>query len=280
MKTISSVSEFRKFRMQLKGSVGFVPTMGALHGGHLSLVEKSISVCNYTVVSIFVNPTQFSIDEDLNSYPRTIERDLILLKDLKVDVVFVPSSKKLYLENHSTFIYENSLTKHLEGSSRPHFFRGVTTIVAKLFNIVQPSHSFFGEKDAQQLIVVKKMVKDLNYAIKVISCPTIRDENGLAMSSRNQYLSKASRLSASTIYLSLSKGIVLLDSGEKNPSVIKKKIKETLSKESSLNIDYITVSDKDTLEEITNSSWRNILISLAVYIEGVRLIDNVSYVSK
>ena len=280
MKTISSVSEFRKFRKQLKGSVGFVPTMGALHGGHLSLVKKSISVCNYTIVSIFLNPAQFSIDEDLSSYPRTIEKDLMLLKGMKVDAVFVPSSKKIYLENHSTFIYENSLTKHLEGSSRPHFFQGVTTIVAKLFNIVQPSHSFFGEKDAQQLIVVKKMVKDLNYAIEIVSCPTIRDKNGLAMSSRNQYLSKTSRLSASIIYLGLSEAIALLDAGEKNPSLIKKKIEKTISRESSLNIDYIMVSDKDTLEEITNSSWRNILISLAVYIEGVRLIDNVSYVSK
>ena len=186
-----TIQEFLSWRATKKsGSIGFVPTMGALHPGHLSLIKNSKQLCQKTVVSIFINKLQFAPEEDFDNYPRTIDDDLKNLALLEVDVVLMPSSKEMYLRNFSFSVYESIISQKLEGLSRPGFFIGVTTVVSKLFNIVQPSHSFFGMKDIQQLVIIKNLVKDLNYNIQIIGCETVREKNGLAMSSRNQYLSK------------------------------------------------------------------------------------------
>tara|TARA_B110000467_G_scaffold44868_1_gene41122 strand:+ start:89 stop:931 length:843 start_codon:yes stop_codon:yes gene_type:complete len=279
MRIISSLSEFKNFRNNLSGTIGFIPTMGALHEGHLSLINKSNHNCEHTVVSIFINPTQFSKGEDLNSYPKTLERDLELLKKNHVDVVFLPTNDTMYPSGYSTFINENTVSRGLEGKSRPTFFKGVVTVVAKLFNIVNPTHSFFGEKDAQQLRVIKKMVVDLNFPIEVIACPTIREKNGLAMSSRNEYLSLESKESAAIIYNALTYAISLLNNGELNSDVIRQKITKKIESLLRAQIDYISVSDNSSLSEIKGEINGSIIISVAVYFDGVRLIDNISYSS-
>ena len=265
------------FRRTLKGSVGFVPTMGALHKGHLSLVEKSNQCCDCTVVSIFINPQQFAEHEDLDVYPKNIERDIDLLSKFTVDVVFIPPSQIMYPKNYSTYINEADISLGLEGESRPTFFRGVATIVSKLFNIVQPSHSFFGEKDAQQLRVISKMVEDLNYPINIVPCPIVREENGLAMSSRNEYLSNESRQKASILFVALSNALLLLEKGERSVDTIKKYINETLLTEKNLTIDYISVANYNTLESIDNEIEDDVLISIAVFYQDIRLIDNVYF---
>tara|TARA_B110000467_G_scaffold113916_1_gene104417 strand:- start:2829 stop:3671 length:843 start_codon:yes stop_codon:yes gene_type:complete len=279
MKIISSLSEFKEIRNNLSGTIGFIPTMGALHGGHLSLVKKSNQNCDHTIVSIFINPTQFSKDEDLNSYPKTLERDLGFLKKNHVGVVFLPTNDTLYPRGYSTFINENIISRGLEAKSRPTFFRGVTTIVAKLFNIVNPTHSFFGEKDAQQLRVINKMVADLNFPIEVVACPIVREENGLAMSSRNEYLSVESKKSAAIIYNALTYAIFLLNNGERNSDVIKREITKKIDRLPAAKIDYISLSESTSLTEIKGEIDGSILISMAVFFDGVRLIDNISYSS-
>ena len=279
MRIIYSLSEFKVFRNNLSGTIGFIPTMGALHEGHLSLVNKSNQKCDYTIVSIFINPAQFSKGEDLNSYPKTLERDLDLLKKIHVDVVFLPKNDTLYPIGYSTFINENIISRGLEAESRPTFFRGVTTIVAKLFNIVNPTHSFFGEKDAQQLRVIKKMVVDLNFPIEIVACPIVREENGLAMSSRNEYLSVESKESIAILYNALTYAITLLNNGERNSDVIRQEITKKIEILPAVKIDYISLSENTSLSEIKGEIEGSILISMAVYFDGVRLIDNISYSS-
>ncbi len=279
MRTISSISEFKEFRNTLSGTIGFVPTMGALHKGHLSLVNTSNKTCDYTIVSIFVNPTQFAEGEDLESYPRTLENDLHQLEALSVDVVFLPTKELMYPVEYSTFVNEISVSVGLESTSRPAYFRGVTTIVAKLFNIINPTHTFFGEKDAQQLRVIQKMVNDLNYSINVIPCPIIREDNGLAMSSRNEYLSPNARECASIIYLGLKHGMLLLNNGERNPKIIREEITKIIQREANANVDYISISDNLSLKEINGEITGDILISTAVYFDDIRLIDNITYSS-
>jgi len=277
MRNISSLSEINKFRHGLSGTIGLVPTMGALHDGHLSLIKQSNETCDHTIVSIFINPTQFSENEDLSSYPKTLEADLKLLKRLRVDAVFLPTNNTMYPTGYSTFVNENSLSKGLEGASRPNFFKGVITVVVKLFNIISPSHSFFGEKDAQQLQIIKKIVRDLNYSIDIVSCPIIREKTGLAMSSRNTYLSDESRKSAKIIYSALKHGVAMLDGGESNATIIQQAITSKIQSESSAKIDYVTISNKVSLEEIKGEVNCGVLISAAVYFDGVRLIDNISF---
>lgn len=277
MTTITSLTEFNTFRENLTGSIGLVPTMGALHDGHLSLVKKSNQVCDNTIVSIFINPTQFSPNEDLDTYPKTIKGDIELLKTLNVGAIFLPTNEDIYPNGYSTFINEESLSRELEGKSRPSFFKGVTTILVKLFNIVNPTHSFFGQKDAQQLRVVKKIVSDLNFNIKIISCPTIREKNGLAMSSRNKNLSNCDRQKAAIIYKSLCHSISLLNNGERDANNIKKEISKILLTEQSISIDYISVANEHSLKEIDNAITTNILISIAICIKNIRLIDNISF---
>ena len=277
MKTISTIQEFRKWRKEISGSIGFVPTMGAIHDGHLSLVKKSIKTCQNTIVSIYLNPTQFSPSEDLNRYPKTIDTDLKKLSYFQVDCVFLPNDSEMYPNGFSTQIQENILSRVLEGNSRPDFFTGVTTIVAKLFNIIEPTHVFFGEKDAQQLRIVEKIVSDLNYPIEIISCPIIREKNGLAMSSRNEYLNNAERIIAAIIQQALQEGKNLIISGERNSKIIRDKIIHTINPEKLLKIDYVSVADSKTLMEISEKIKKDVLISVAVYLGEIRLIDNFNY---
>ena len=279
MRTISSISEFKEFRNTLSGTIGFVPTMGALHNGHLSLINNSNQTCDYTIVSIFVNPAQFSKNEDLSTYPKPLDNDLALLNKFKIDAIFLPSSEVMYPKGFSTFVNENIVSMGLEGKSRPSFFKGVTTIVAKLFNIVNPTHTFFGEKDAQQLRIIQKMVKDLNFSIQIVPCQIVREENGLAMSSRNEYLSIKSRQSASIIYDGLKHGLSLLKNGERNPNIIREEITKFIQLEPNARVDYISVSDNLALEEIYGEITGDVLISTAVYFDDIRLIDNITYSS-
>ena len=277
MKIISKIDEFRFWRSKISGSLGFVPTMGALHKGHFSLIEESNKLCDHTVVSIYVNPTQFAPQEDFDEYPKNIDNDINGLTFFNVDAILIPSDSEIYPQGFKSNVNVVSITIILEGKSRPHFFQGVTTIVSKLFNIINPHYAFFGEKDAQQLRVIKKMVEDLNYSINIISCPTIREKNGLAMSSRNKYLSKDEFSSASIIYSSLKMAEKLLIDGEKNPNYIRNKIKKFISQNNTVLIDYISISDNLTLEEINSDIKKDVLISIAVYIGKIRLIDNFSY---
>ena len=254
--------------------MGFVPTMGALHAGHLSLIEKSIEQCNHTVVSIFVNKKQFAPDEDFDDYPRTLKEDLEALKKLRVDVLFLPDNNLIYPKNYSTYVEEISLSDGLESNSRPHFFRGVLTVVLKLLNIVSPNCAYFGKKDIQQLKLVEKMVQDLNLDIKIVPGKTVREKNGLAMSSRNQYLSKKTYADLKIIYATLLDAKDRIGGGEKTSSIIKKEIKEQLLSLEGLKIDYIEITDARFLSPIEKID-QNIIISLAVFVTGIRLIDNI-----
>tara|TARA_Y100001970_G_C14228577_1_gene857217 strand:- start:678 stop:1517 length:840 start_codon:yes stop_codon:yes gene_type:complete len=276
LKIISTIQEVRIWRKKISGSLGFIPTMGALHDGHLSLIEESKKLCSKTIVSIYLNPKQFSASEDFSEYPITLDLDIELLSKLNIDAIFVPNDLEIYPKEFSTYVTENKLSCNLEGKSRPHFFQGVTTVVCKLFNIITPSHSFFGDKDAQQLRVIKKMVDDLAYDIKVIACPTIRNKNGLALSSRNTYLSNLQKELATHIFNSLQAGRNLLLKGERNTSIIKDTIYKNL-KNAGLNIDYISIADEQTLIEVNQTINTDILVSIAVYLGKTRLIDNFSF---
>ena len=277
MNTINTIQNFREFRKGISGSLGFVPTMGSLHEGHLSLVAEANKMCTHTVVSIYLNPAQFAEDEDLATYPKNLQHDLEALSQFQIDAIFLPTDSEMYPRGYSTYMQETKLSTVLEGRSRPLFFQGVATVVAKFFNIVRPTHAFFGEKDAQQLLIVKKMVKDMAYPIDIISCPIIRHNNGLAMSSRNSYLSESEQEAASIIYRSLQEGKNLIISGERNAQTIRDKIKRTIMQENLLRIDYVSVTDAETLVEISGNISNNILVSTAVFLGKTRLIDNFSY---
>ena len=277
MNTINTIQNFRAWRKGISGSLGFIPTMGSLHDGHLSLVAEANKICTYTVVSIYLNPAQFSPDEDLATYPNNLQHDLEALSQFQIDAIFLPTDSEMYPRGYSTYMQETKLSTVLEGKSRPLFFQGVATVLAKFFNIVRPTHAFFGEKDAQQLLIVKKMVKDMAYPIDIISCPIIRHNNGLAMSSRNSYLSESEQEAASIIYRSLQEGKNLIISGERNAQTIRDKITRTIMQENLLRIDYVSVTDAETLVEISENISNKILVSTAVFLGKTRLIDNFSY---
>jgi len=277
MNTINTIQNFRAWRKGISGSLGFVPTMGSLHDGHLSLVVEANKICTHTVVSIYLNPAQFAPDEDLSTYPKNLQHDLEALSQLQIDAIFLPMDSEMYPRGYSTYMQETKLSTVLEGKSRPLFFQGVATVVAKFFNIVRPTHAFFGEKDAQQLLIVKKMVKDMAYPIDIISCPIIRHNNGLAMSSRNSYLSESEQKVASIIYRSLQDGKNLVISGERNAQRIRDKITRSIMQDNLLRIDYVSVTDAETLVEISGNISNNILVSTAVFLGKTRLIDNFSY---
>jgi len=259
-------------------TLGFVPTMGALHDGHLFLVKQSKLLCSKTIVSIYINPTQFSPKEDLDSYPKSLENDLNYLDKLRVDAVFLPSDKEMYPHNKIDFIYKNNLFNKLEGKSRPHFFYGVTKVVSKLFNIINPTHAFFGEKDAQQSRIIKKMICDLKFTINLISCPTIRDYNGLALSSRNNYLSIQDQASASVLYKSLMLLQEAISRGERKTKTLKVLFENSMYANNNIKIDYISIACNDTLKEL-KTVRPNALISAAIFFKKVRLIDNFVYQS-
>ena len=277
MLVLHTISDCKTWRNKQTDSLGFVPTMGALHAGHLSLIKTSQKHCSKTIVSIYVNPSQFSANEDLGSYPKTIENDFSHLKELNVDAVFLPTDNEMYPENETeSFNYETALFKKLEGNSRPHFFYGVTKIVSKLFNIVNPTHTFFGEKDAQQSRIIKKMIDDLSYDIKFFTCPTIRNKDGLALSSRNDYLTAEEQKKAIILYQSLMIVEKLIKDGEKDTAKLKQSFISSINSSSGFTVDYISIACNDSLNEL--DFWKEkSLISAAVFYKKIRLIDNFVY---
>lgn len=253
--------------------VGLVPTMGYLHEGHKSLIDKAVEENDRVVVSVFVNPIQFGPKEDLATYPRDFDSDMALCEKAGASLIFHPEVENMYEEDFCTYIDMDGLTKGLCGKTRPTHFRGVCTVVGKLFNIVQPDRAYFGEKDAQQLAVIRRMVRDLNFNLEVIGCPIIREEDGLAKSSRNTYLSKEERKAATILHKALEKGKSMLCEGEKEAGKVKKVILETIESEPLAKVDYVDIVNADTIEEITKLEG-SILVAVAVYIGKTRLIDN------
>jgi pantoate--beta-alanine ligase len=274
MKIVNTLPEIWKVRKELKGSVGFVPTMGYLHEGHLSLVKKARQENDQVVVSIYVNPTQFAPDEDLSSYPRDLERDTAFLEEEQVDVLWNPASEILYPAHYQTWVVVENVTRLLEGSFRPTHFKGVTTIVSKLFNAVQPDRAYFGQKDAQQAVVIKQMTRDLNYPVEIVVCPIIREPDGLAMSSRNLYLDPAQRKAA----VCLSRGLIqarnAFQSGETDADRLRALVAEVVNNEPLAQLQYVSCADPVTLEEIEDHV-HSALVSLAVFVGKTRLIDNI-----
>ena len=277
MHLLKSIDDCIRWRKAQKKTLGFIPTMGALHEGHLSLIRLSQKTCDKTIVSIFLNPTQFSENEDFDSYPNTINQDLQKLEAENVDAVFMPAVNEMYKNNQGDYWFDTPLALKLEGKSRPHFFKGVTMIVHKLFKIVQPTHAVFGEKDAQQLLIIKQMIKHNSDGIKIIAAPTIRSDAGLALSSRNTYLNAKEIKIAHNIYLALLKIKFCLDSGEKNPTKLKNTFIKHVKQFDAFSIDYISIACEKSLDEIATPINEKVLISAAVYLNGVRLIDNLSY---
>lgn len=273
MKAVTTLKELRAERAKLAEPLGLVPTMGYLHEGHLSLVRQAKAECPSVGVSIFVNPSQFGPDDDLESYPRDLDRDLSLLKDEGVDLVWMPTANEMYPSGFQTWVTIEGLTQPLEGLRRPGHFRGVATVVAKLFNAFQPSKAYFGQKDAQQAIVIQRMVRDLNFPLQIVVCPTVREPDGLAMSSRNTYLSAAERKAATVLYRALTSAIDAFISGENKAEALRDLMSDVLSSESLARPEYVSVAGLDTLEELTGPIDRA-LLSMAVYVGETRLIDN------
>ena len=274
MQVINTIAEMRKLRRQLSEPLGFVPTMGYFHEGHLSLVRQARKENPTVVVSIFVNPTQFGPGEDFQDYPRDLNRDLELLEREKTDIVFVPSEEEMYPRGFNSWVDVEKVTERLEGASRPGHFRGVATVCAKLFNIIQPTRAYFGRKDAQQAVVIKKMVADLNMNLEIIVVPTVRESNGLAMSSRNTYLNPEERQAATVLFKALSLARELWQGGEKDADKIRHQMTSLIHKEPLAKIDYVSIADANTLEELKKID-RPAIVFLAVRIGKTRLIDNV-----
>jgi len=273
MQVFKTITEMRQYREQTAATVGFVPTMGYLHQGHISLVKQAKEENLSVTVSIFVNPTQFGPKEDFKSYPRDVQRDLAMLEPY-TDVVFIPSDEEMYPEKYATWVIVQGITEVLEGAVRPGHFNGVSTVVNKLFNIVQPTRAYFGQKDAQQLAVLKKMVKDLNMNLEIVACPTMREADGLAMSSRNTYLTPEQRRAAPVIYRALLLAKDLAAKGEWDAGVIRKEMTDLIKKEPLAVVDYVSVADNETLKEIHRVKVPA-LVSLAVKFGKTRLIDNI-----
>lgn len=292
MKVISTIEDFRAAKAALPGSWGLVPTMGFLHAGHLSLVKRAKAENDHVTVSIFVNPTQFGPNEDLAAYPRDLDRDLSLLESLNIDLVFNPSPEVMYPPNYQTYVSVEEVTKYLEGASRPGHFRGVATVVAKLFNIVGAERAYFGQKDAQQTIVIKRMVQDLNMPIDIIICPTQREADGLALSSRNTYLDAEHRRAAPVLYRALCAAKDAFDHGERNGDRLRSIMRETIEAEPLAKLDYVSAADAVTLQELGAEpptqppapfrgspveTGEGVLLSMAVRVGKPRLIDNFLY---
>jgi pantoate--beta-alanine ligase len=274
MKSVVTLSELREERKKIPAPVGLVPTMGYLHEGHLSLVRQAAEQCASVVVSIFVNPTQFGPQEDLAAYPRDVSRDLEMLKAGGADLVWIPTPEVMYPAGFQTWVTVDEVTKPLEGRIRPHHFRGVATIVTKLFNSVQPDKAFFGQKDAQQALVVQRMAQDLNFPIEVVVCPTVREADGLAMSSRNVYLNPEERRAAVSLYKSLQAARAAYENGERNAGRLRQAALDTLAQEPLAHPQYVSCAEADNLQELDQVEGPA-LLSMAVYIGKTRLIDNI-----
>jgi pantoate--beta-alanine ligase len=276
MKIITRVDQMKKISKRLKSqgkTIGFVPTMGFLHQGHLSLVRESLRRTDATVVSIFVNPTQFGPGEDFKDYPRDLKKDSKLLKKQGVDYLFVPEPDEMYPESYKTYVEVHDLQSRLCGCSRPTHFRGVCTVVLKLFNIVKPDISFFGQKDAQQAIIIKRMVRDLNLDVKVEALPTVREKDGLALSSRNIYLNKEQRKAALVLSKSLKEAEVMVRKGERDAAAILNRMREIIGKEPLASVDYVEIVDMEELKPITRVE-KQALAAAAIFVGKARLIDN------
>lgn len=277
MVVVQKIQEMKEIVKRLKKegkSIGFVPTMGYLHEGHLSLVRLSKQQNDITIMSIFVNPIQFGPNEDYDRYPRDFERDKSLAEKEGVDYIFYPSVEEMYPEDFKTVVSVKKITEIMCGKSRPGHFDGVATVVLKLFNIVNPDRAYFGQKDAQQLAVIKQMVKDLNLDVEIIPCPIVREQDGLAMSSRNVYLSEEERKSAAVLYRALNLAKEMIEKGEKDVSSIKRAMEEMILKEKYTKIDYIEFVNNETFEIISKVEGK-VLIALAVFVGKARLIDNI-----
>ncbi len=276
MEILSAVNEVRNAVKAWKKegkTVGLVPTMGFLHEGHMSLIERAVKENDHVVVSIFVNPTQFGPNEDFEAYPRDLEKDARMCEAAGADIIFHPEASEMYPENFSSFVNMTGLTDALCGKSRPVHFQGVCTVVSKLFNIVAPDNAYFGEKDAQQLAVIKRMVKDLNFDITIKGCPIIREEDGLAKSSRNTYLNVEERQAALVLSKAVKCGKEMVSSGEKNASVILSAMKDIINAEPLARIDYVEMVDMNTMKNI-DTVCGDVLCAMAVFIGKTRLIDN------
>jgi len=273
MQVIKTVADIRTLRQTLNGTVGFVPTMGYLHEGHLTLVKQARKENSAVIVSIYVNPAQFGPKEDFGAYPRDLDRDLELLQKEGTDIAFVPSDDDMYPPGFSSWVDVEKVTGRLEGASRPGHFRGVATVVAKLFNIIQPTRAYFGQKDAQQVVVIKKMVDDLDMNLTVVVVPTVRESDGLAMSSRNSYLNPKERQAATILFKALTLARQLYRSGERDAEKIRRQMTLLIQKEPLAQIDYVSIANADTLEELDLLDGPTVA-SLAIGIGRTRLIDN------
>ena len=273
MKTVITLPELHSAREELLAPLGLVPTMGYLHAGHLSLVRRARAECQSVVVSIFVNPTQFGPDEDLDAYPRDIPRDLALLEDEGVDLVWMPSVEVMYPPGFQSWVTVEEVTQPLEGKYRPEHFRGVTTVVTKLFTGVQPDRAYFGQKDAQQAVVIRRLVRDLNFPIEIVVCPIVREPDGLAMSSRNKYLNPAERQAATVLFHALTTAEEAYQGGERDAGRLREILAETVNNQPLARLQYVSCADPGTLEELQGSVL-HALLSMAVFVGETRLIDN------
>ncbi len=273
MQVIQTVAEMKKVRRDLRGTVGFVPTMGYLHEGHLTLVRRAREANDFTVVSIFVNPTQFGPGEDFDRYPRDYPRDFAMLDQVHTDYVFLPPPGEMYPSSYNTWVEVQQITDRLEGAIRPGHFRGVATVVAKLFNIVAPTRTYFGQKDVQQCLVIKKMILDLNMNLEMVIVPTVRESDGLAMSSRNIYLSPDERRQAPVLFQSLMAARKMWLEGEKDAGKLRRAMEDHIHQMPLGNIEYISIADALTLRELSKAEPPAV-ISLAVKFGRTRLIDN------
>jgi pantoate--beta-alanine ligase len=269
------MSVARRLRREENRTIGLVPTMGALHEGHLSLIHEARALCDVVVVSVFVNPTQFGPTEDFESYPRDLTRDSGLLAEYNVDYVFAPTAEEIYPPGFAAYVTVEGLSDKLEGAARPGHFRGVTTVVAILLNIVRPHFAFFGQKDAQQSIIIKQLVRDLAFEAEIVVLPIVREESGLAMSSRNAYLDQQERRAAVVLNRALLQARSAYEEGERNGTRLVELVRSTIEKESLARIDYVSLNDAATLEKFDKLDERPALLSLAVFIGKTRLIDNI-----
>src|SRR5215467_10426518 len=265
----------RRLRREQNRTIGFVPTMGALHEGHLSLIHEARALCDVVVVSVFVNPTQFGPAEDFESYPRDLTRDSALLAEYNVDYVFAPTSEEIYPAGFASYVTVEELSDKLEGAARPGHFRGVTTVVAILLNIVRPHFAFFGQKDVQQSIIIKQMVRDLGFEAEIVVLPIVREESGLALSSRNAYLDEPGRRAAIVLNRALLQARAAYADGERSASRLIELVRATIENEPLARIDYVSVNDAETLAKVDKVDDRPALLSLAVFIGRTRLIDNI-----
>jgi pantoate--beta-alanine ligase len=269
------MSVARRLRREENRTIGLVPTMGALHEGHLSLIHEARALCDVVVVSVFVNPTQFGPNEDFASYPRDLTRDSALLAEYNVDYVLAPTSEEIYPSGFSSYVTVDGLSNLLEGAARPGHFRGVSTVVAILLNIVRPHFAFFGQKDAQQSILIKQMARDLAFEAEIVVLPIVREESGLAMSSRNAYLDDDERLAANVLNRALSQAQAAFDEGEHSASRLVELVRSTIEKEPLARIDYVSLNDAETLAQLDRTDDRPALLSLAVFFGKTRLLDNI-----